>query len=513
VLAACLRPGRAVKSTWVNMGARPIGVIAGVFAATFVVLLSARGQTTPALVMETPGPPAAGLPAPAPKADAPTAEVPAAASPPATAPGPGAAAPAAEAPTASPPATTTGPGAETPAAEAPPATPPSTIAPVLGAEQLDQLLAPIALYPDALLAQILMAATYPLEIVKANRWFRDPRHAALSGDQLAAALESETWDPSVKALVNVPQILMMMDANLDWTEELGDAFVAQQADVMDAIQRLRHQAAAAGTLWSNAQQNVTEEGQGIAIEPATPGYIYPPLYNPALVYGPWPSPEYPPLDIVPSDYGVGFGLPFGISFGAGFVIVNKIWPWCAFDWGQRRIRRSVQTSKPFDHATPGSESAIWRHDPARREGVASFDLGSRARLAMFRNHFASVAAIPRIAAPRITGSPTFSSHPAARAFASSRMGPTFIPAGVAPAFASARMGSAFTPARAGPAFALSRMGPVAPPPPGRHMAGRPMMMPQMAARQPAAWPVPRAAAPLRAAPPAGGPHSDGSSHR
>ena len=513
MLAACLRPGRAVKSTWVNMGARPIGVIAGVFAATFVVLLSARGQTTPALVMETPGPPAAGLPAPAPKADAPTAEVPAAASPPATAPGPGAAAPAAEAPTASPPATTTGPGAETPAAEAPPATLPSTIAPVLGAEQLDQLLAPIALYPDALLAQILMAATYPLEIVKANRWFRDPRHAALSGDQLAAALESETWDPSVNALVNVPQILMMMDANLDWTEELGDAFVEQQADVMDAIQRLRHQAAAAGTLWSNAQQNVTEEGQGIAIEPATPGYIYPPLYNPALVYGPWPSPEYPPLDIVPSDYGVGFGLPFGISFGAGFVIVNKIWPWCAFDWGQRRIRRSVQTSKPFDHATPGSESAIWRHDPARREGVASFDLGSRARLAMFRNHFASVAAIPRIAAPRITGSPTFSSHPAARAFASSRLGPTFIPAGVAPAFASARMGSAFTPARAGPAFALSRMGPVAPPPPGRHMAGRPMMMPQMAARQPAAWPVPRAAAPLRAAPPAGGPHSDGSSHR
>ena len=163
-------------------------------------------------------------------------------------------------------------------------------APILQAEQLDQLLAPIALYPDALLAQILMASTYPLEIVKANRWFGDPRHAALSGDQLAAALEAEIWDPSIKALAIIPQILRMMDANLDWTEQLGDAFVAQQADVMDAVQRLRHQAAAAGTLWSNAQQSVSEEGQGIAIEPTNPAYIYPPLYNPAVVYGPWPSP-------------------------------------------------------------------------------------------------------------------------------------------------------------------------------------------------------------------------------
>src|SRR6516164_9143206 len=368
------------------MGAPPIRVIAGALAVAIVVVSpSVRAQTAPAPAIETPAPTAASPPAPAPEAETPMVEAPA---------------------TTPPLATTPVPGAETPEAEAPSATPPSAIVPILRAEQLDQLLAPIALYPDALLAQILMAATYPLEIVKANRWFRDPRHAALSGDQLAAALEAETWDPSVRALVTVPQILMMMDAKLDWTEGLSDAFMAQQADVMDAIQRLRQQAAAAGTLWTNAQQNVTEEGQGIAIEPATPGYIYPPLYNPALVYGPWPSPEFPPLDIVPPDYGVGFGLPFGISFGAGFVVVNKIWPWCAFDWGQRRVRRSVQTSKPFDHATPGPESAIWRHDPARREGVASLDLGSRARLAMFRNHFVSVAAIPRIAVPRVSsGSP------------------------------------------------------------------------------------------------------------
>ena len=259
------------------MGARPIRVVAAVLAVTIGVLSPpVRAQTTPAHTIETPTPPAAGPPAPTPEAETPAAP---AATPP--------------------PATTPAPGAEIPTAEVPPATPPSAIAPILRAEQLDQLLAPIALYPDPLLAQILMAATYPLEIVKANRWFRDPRHAGLSGDELAAALESESWDPSVKALVNVPQILMMMDANLDWTEELGDAFVGQQAEVMDAIQRLRHQAAAAGALWSNPQQNVAEEGQGIAIEPANPAYIYPPLYNPGLVYGPWPSPEFPPLDIVP----------------------------------------------------------------------------------------------------------------------------------------------------------------------------------------------------------------------
>src|SRR6516225_2150267 len=237
------------------MGARPIRVLAAALAVTLVVVSPSVGaQTTPAPAIETPTPPVAGPPGPA-------------------------------------------PSAETPTAEAPPAPPPPVSAPTLRAEQLDQLLAPIALYPDALLAQILMAATYPHEIVKANRWLRDTRHTALSGDQLAAALEGENWNPSVKALVMVPQILMMMDANLDWTEELGGAFVTQQADVMDTIQRLRHQAAAAGTLWSNAQQSVSEEGQGIAIEPTNPGYIYPPLYNPALVYGPWPSPEYPPPDI------------------------------------------------------------------------------------------------------------------------------------------------------------------------------------------------------------------------
>ena len=439
------------------MGARLTPVIATVLGVTIVVVSpSVRAQTASTPAIEASTPPAAGPGAPTSEAAPSAAEV--------------VATPA--------PTTTPVPGAETPAAETPPATPPSAIAPSLRAEQLDQLLAPVALYPDALLAQMLMAATYPLDIVKARRWFQDPRHAALSGEQLAAALEAEIWDPSIKALVIFPQILMMMDANLDWTEELGDAFMAQQADVMDAIQRLRQQAAAAGTLWSNAQQRVTEEGQGIAIEPANAGYIYPPLYNPALVYGPWPSPEYPPLDIVPPDYGVGFGLPFGISFGAGLVVVNKLWRWCSFDWGQRRIRLNVQNSKALDHPVGGSQSAIWQHDPAHRRAVASFDFGSHAGLGLLRNHLVSVAAIPRIAVPKVAGGPPIAlPHPVPRAFAPTRVGPVGLML------------------------------------PERHFAGRAMMMPQVAPRQPAAWSTFRAAAPLRSAAAGGGPHVDGVSHR
>jgi hypothetical protein len=439
------------------MGARLIPVIAAVLAVTIVVVSpSVRAQTASTPAIEAPTPPAAGPAAPRSEASSSAAEL--------------------AATTAS--TTTPVPGAEAPAGETPPATPPSAIAPTLRAEQLDQLLAPVALYPDALLAQMLMAATYPLDIVKARRWFQDPRHAALSGEQLAAALETETWDPSIKALVTFPQILMMMDANLDWTEELGDAFMAQQADVMDAIQRLRQQAAAAGTLWSNAQQRVTEEGQGLVIEPANPGYVYPPLYNPALVYGAWPSPDYPPLDIVPPDYGIGLGLPFGISFGAGVVVVKRLWPWCTFDWGQRQIRRDVQTSKALDHSFAGSQSAIWRHDPAHHPGVASFDFGSRAGLGLLRNHLVSVAAIPRIAVPKVPGGPPIAlPHPVPRAFAPTRVGPAGLML------------------------------------PEHHFAGRAMMIPHVAPRQPAAWSAPRAVAPLRSAPAGGGPHADGISHR
>jgi hypothetical protein len=356
---------------------------------------------------------------------------------------------------------------------------PPQFGPIIKAEQLDQLLAPIALYPDALLAQILMASTYPLEIVKANRWFLDPRHAALSGDQLAAAMDVETWDPSIKSLAIFPQILWMMDANLDWTEQLGGSFVAQQADVMDTIQRLRQQAAAAGTLWSNAQQRVTEEGQGIAIEPANPAYIYPPIYNPAVVYGPWPSPEYPPFDIVPPEYDAGFALPFGIGFGAGFAVVQPLWRRCTLDWARRQIEFHAEKTNFPERTDPGLRSAIWQHDPAHRRGVPYLASAvSRERFAVFRSRPISAVAIPQIAVPKVASDPSaVSSHAAPRA------------------------------------FTLGRLGSVARIWPERSVVGRPMMTQHMAPRQPAAWPISRSAVASRAAPPGGGPHFDGASHR
>ncbi len=129
--------------------------------------------------------------------------------------------------------------------------------PALTAEQLDQLVAPIALYPDPLVAQIMMAATYPLEVVEADRWLQIPVNTALKGDALTAALQQQTWDPSVKSLIPFPHLLHMMDSNLGWTEQLGDAFLAQQADVMDAVQRLRQRAKAEGSLASTPQQTVS----------------------------------------------------------------------------------------------------------------------------------------------------------------------------------------------------------------------------------------------------------------
>ena len=181
--------------------------------------------------------------------------------------------------------------------------PPAQAAPVYQAAQLDQLLAPIALYPDELLSQILMASTYPLEVVEAQRWVQDPKNAGLKGDQLTAALQDKDWDPSVKSLVPFPQILVMMSDRLDWMQKLGDAFLAQQSDVMDAVQRLRQQAQAAGTLKSSPQQTVTTQDQTITVEPANPDTVYVPVYDPTVVYGTWPYPDYPPYYFPPHGPG------------------------------------------------------------------------------------------------------------------------------------------------------------------------------------------------------------------
>ena len=165
--------------------------------------------------------------------------------------------------------------------------------PTFKQEELDQMLAPIALYPDSLLTQILMASTYPLEVVQAERWAKQNKD--MKGDALAKALEAQPWDPSVKSLVNFPQVLTMMSEKLDWTQKVGDAFLAQQKDVMATVQKLRAKAEAAGNLKTTKEQVVKVEKEIIIIEPASPQVIYVPTYNPTVVYGAWPYPAYPPI--------------------------------------------------------------------------------------------------------------------------------------------------------------------------------------------------------------------------
>jgi Protein of unknown function (DUF3300) len=239
-----------------------------------------------------------------------------------------------------------------------PAAAPVTAAPAGDAnkfnpQQLDALLAPIALYPDTLLVQVQMASTVPLEIVTASRWLADGDNKSLKGDALVAALDKQNWDPSVKSLVPFPQVLAMMNAELDWTQQLGYAFATQQNDVMDSVQRLRRQAQAAGTLKSNEQQvvqtvapsgetvaTVNETGsasavpQTIVIQPANPEVVYVPTYNPTAVYGTWPYPSYPPVYLPPPvGYGAGTALVNGMAFMAGAAVVGSLWGWASPGWG------------------------------------------------------------------------------------------------------------------------------------------------------------------------------------
>ncbi|MGH7085376.1 MAG: DUF3300 domain-containing protein, partial [Acetobacteraceae bacterium] len=178
-------------------------------------------------------------------------------------------------------------------------------------EQLDAMLAPIALYPDSLLTQVLMAATYPLQIVEASRWLQQGGNAQLHGDALVQALTSQNWDPSVKSLVPFPEVLAMMNSKLDWTQQLGYAFATQQAAVMNSVQRLRSQAEQAGSLQSTAQQTVSSEQGAIVIQPANPQVVYLPVYNPTVAYGTWPYPTVPPVYFPPPGYVAANALVSG----------------------------------------------------------------------------------------------------------------------------------------------------------------------------------------------------------
>jgi len=242
-----------------------------------------------------------------------------------------------------------------------------TVQKMFDQEELDRLLAPIALYPDALLAQILMASTYPLEVVEAARWVR--AHPDLKGDPLQAAIQEQTWDPSVKGLVMVPQVLTMMDEKLDWTEKLGDAFLSQQQAVMDTVQNLRAKAQAAGHLTSTPQQTVTTEGEAIRVEPANPEVIYVPVYDPWLVYGPWwwPGPPYywyPPGYFVPGPI---------LYFGLGWYVGPAIWGHC--DWRHRRVTIDVHHYNNFNHTH--IVDPRWSHDIDHRRGVPYRDDATR----------------------------------------------------------------------------------------------------------------------------------------
>src|SRR5258705_1432468 len=210
-------------------------------------------------------------------------------------------------------------------------------------EQLEQVAAPIALYPDPLVAQVMMASTYPLEVVQAARFVKD--NPNIKGDQLNEKLKEQTWDDSVKSLVAFPEVVILMDQKLEWLQKLGDAFLAQQKDLMDAIQRLRARAHAQGNLTSTPEQTVTVEpaaaaapapaapGQPpppsqtvvvqqqpslITIVPNNPQVIYVPSYNPTVVYGAWPYPASPPYYPYPPGYVFGTAaLSFGLGMAAG----------------------------------------------------------------------------------------------------------------------------------------------------------------------------------------------------
>jgi hypothetical protein len=240
---------------------------------------------------------------------------------------------------------------------------------VLSAEELDALLAPIALYPDTLLALVLMASTYPLEVVEADRWLNENK--ALKGDQLKAAAEQKSWDESVKSLTATPPALTMMSTKLDWTRKLGDAVLAQQPDVMDAVQRLRSKAQANKKLESTKEQKVTvkqeaNNKQVIVIEPTQPGTVYVPSYNPSVVYGAWPYPSYPPYYFPPPGYVAGGLLATGLAFGAGYALGR--WASGGNYWGGgvNWNNNNINVNRSVNINNSGNN---WQHNAQHRQGV------------------------------------------------------------------------------------------------------------------------------------------------
>jgi len=247
-------------------------------------------------------------------------------------------------------------------------------APVFKQEELDQVLAPIALYPDALVSQVLIASTYPLEIVQADRFAK--QNSSLKGDALTKALEGQSWDPSVKSLVNFPQVITMMSEKLDWTQKLGDAFLADEKSVMDTIQSLRAKAQAAGNLKTTQEQKVIVEQKIIRIEPASPQVIYVPAYNPTVVYGAWPYPAYPPYYYYPPGYvaarsafwfaaGVGLGAAWGYAWGSPNWSGGSV----KYNYNQNININTNINRNVYAQQLPAGGQGNWQHNASHRQGV------------------------------------------------------------------------------------------------------------------------------------------------
>lgn len=285
-------------------------------------------------------------------------------------------------------------------AAVPAAVPATATAPseqVFNTEQLDQMLAPLALYPDALLAQVLMATTYPGNVADAVAWSK--AHPNVSGDAAVQQVAEQPWDwdPSVQSLVAFPQVLATLGQDPVWVQRVGDAFLAQPDAVMNSVQRLRAKAKAAGHLESNDKQSVivqpsnaqagaTTAGQGAAsaqtiiIQPTNPQVVYVPSYNPSVVYGNWSSASYPPAYYPPPPgYAIGTALATGLAFGAGVAIVNSLWGDC--DWDDHDVDINVNRYNNINNINRRLEANqnSWRHNPTYRDGVPYRDQASRAQ--------------------------------------------------------------------------------------------------------------------------------------
>ncbi len=241
-------------------------------------------------------------------------------------------------------------------------------------QRLEEIAAPIALYPDSLLMQIFMAATYPIEVIEADRWLRKQ---SLSEEALEEALKAQDWDASVKSLCTLPDVLSKMSQNLDWTRDMGDAFLANQSDLLDAVQRLRGKANEAGNLETTKEQTViVQPDKIIVIESAEPDVVYVPTYSPTVVYGTWPytTVYYAPLYQPPPP---GYGA---LAFTTGVFVGAALWGDCHWGWGHSDVNINVNHYNNFNRQTNNNYRNVsnnnWHHDPDHRKGVNYRDQGT-----------------------------------------------------------------------------------------------------------------------------------------